>query len=64
MPDAELFTIQAVPLTQSVRQIASRSRVGVNCVGCGEEVINEREGWGWTAARCVLPVRGRGITRP
>lgn len=43
MPDVELLTIQPVRLTTPVRQIVSRNGVRVNCAGCGEEIINERE---------------------
>jgi formylmethanofuran dehydrogenase subunit E len=43
MPDEELLTIQPVQLTQSVAEIVSRPGVRVNCAGCGEEIINERE---------------------
>lgn len=43
MPDNELLNIQAVQLTTPVDQIISRVGVRVNCEGCGEEVINERE---------------------
>ncbi len=43
MPDSELFTIQPVTLTTPVQQIVSRNGVRVNCVACGEEIINERE---------------------
>jgi formylmethanofuran dehydrogenase subunit E len=43
MPDDELLTIQAVQLATSVGQIISRAGVRVNCEGCGEEIINERE---------------------
>jgi formylmethanofuran dehydrogenase subunit E len=43
MPDAELFTIQPVRLNTDVSQLVSRAGVRVNCAGCGEEIINERE---------------------
>ena len=43
MPDPELLTIWAVNLTTPVKQIVSRAGVRVNCFGCGEEIINERE---------------------
>lgn len=43
MPDDELLTIQPVQLTTPVGQIISRAGVRVNCEGCGEEIINERE---------------------
>jgi formylmethanofuran dehydrogenase subunit E len=55
MPDEELFTVQAVELVQSVRQIVSRAGVRVNCAACGEEVINEREVVG-------VEVRGGSVT--
>ncbi len=43
MPDAELLTIQPVRLNTPVGQIVSRAGVRVNCAGCGEEIINERQ---------------------
>lgn len=43
MPDAELLLVQAVTLTTPVAAIVSRAGVRVNCVVCGEEIINERE---------------------
>ncbi len=43
MPDAELLTILPVKLTTPASQIVSRAGVRVNCVVCGEEIINERE---------------------
>lgn len=43
MPVDELLTIQSVRLSTPVRQIVSRNGVRVNCAGCGEEIINERE---------------------
>ena len=43
MPENELLTIQPVCLSRSVQQIVSRNGVRVNCAGCGEEIINERE---------------------
>ncbi|MBK8988722.1 MAG: TraR/DksA C4-type zinc finger protein [Chloroflexi bacterium] len=43
MPDDELLTIQPVRLSTPVGQIISRAGVRVNCAGCGEEIINERE---------------------
>jgi formylmethanofuran dehydrogenase subunit E len=43
MPDDELLTIQPVQLTTPIAQIISRAGVRVNCEGCGEEIINERE---------------------
>jgi len=43
MPDEVLFSIAPVALTVPVKQIVSRAGVRVNCAGCGEEIINERE---------------------
>lgn len=43
MPDEELVTIEPVQLVKPIRQIVSRPGVRVNCAGCGEEIINERE---------------------
>ena len=43
MPDAELLALQPVRLSVPVGQIVSRAGVRVNCAGCGEEIINERE---------------------
>ena len=43
MPDEELLTVEPVQLLQPIHQIVSRPGVRVNCVGCGEEIINERE---------------------
>jgi len=43
MPDEELLTVEPVQLLQPIRQIVSRPGVRVNCAGCGEEIINERE---------------------
>lgn len=43
MPDEELLIIQPVSLTTPIKQIVSRNGVRVNCTGCGEEIINERE---------------------
>jgi len=43
MPDNELLAIQPVQLTTSISQIISKAGVRVNCEGCGEEIINERE---------------------
>lgn len=43
MPDSALLTIQAVTLTTPVKMIVSRPGIRVNCVQCGEEIINERE---------------------
>ncbi len=43
MPTAELLTFQPVCLKTSVEKIVSRAGLRVNCQGCGEEIINERE---------------------
>lgn len=43
MPDAALLTVEPVQLLQPVSQIVSRPGVRVNCGGCGEEIMNERE---------------------
>ena len=43
MPDAELLQHWPVQLTTAVKEIVSRAGVRVNCVACGEEIINERE---------------------
>ena len=43
MPDDKLLTIQSVQITTSISKIISRAGVRVNCEGCGEEIINERE---------------------
>ena len=45
MPEGELLTVQEVELTTPVEAIVSRAGVRVNCAGCGEEIINEREIW-------------------
>ncbi|MEJ5240153.1 MAG: FmdE family protein [Anaerolineales bacterium] len=43
MPDEEMFTITEVTLTTPLIALLSRPGVRVNCDGCGEEIINERE---------------------
>jgi formylmethanofuran dehydrogenase subunit E len=43
MPDDLLLDVQPVIVTLSLSTIISRPNVRVNCVVCGEEVINERE---------------------
>ncbi len=43
MPDEEMFTLTEVHLATSITEIVSRPGVRVNCEGCGEEIINERE---------------------
>ncbi len=43
MPDSELLSFDWVSLTTPVEAIISRAGARVNCEGCGEEIINERE---------------------
>jgi formylmethanofuran dehydrogenase subunit E len=43
MPNDELLIVQEVVLSTPIRQIISRPGVRVNCNGCGEEIINNRE---------------------
>ncbi len=43
LPENELFTFNQVQLTTPVEQIISRPGVRVECILCGEEIINERE---------------------
>ena len=43
MPDAELLTFEWVALAKPIAAIVSRAGARVNCDGCGEEIINERE---------------------
>jgi formylmethanofuran dehydrogenase subunit E len=43
MPADELLSIQEVQLTIPVKTLISRPGLRVNCVACGEEIINERE---------------------
>ena len=43
MPDQELLSIQEVLLNTPVEKIISRAGIRVNCVACGEEIMNERE---------------------
>ena len=43
MPDAELLSFEWVELAKPVAAIVSRAGARVNCGGCGEEIINERE---------------------
>jgi formylmethanofuran dehydrogenase subunit E len=43
MPDEELLVVEEVTLTTPIEEIVSRPGVRVNCVRCGEEIINERE---------------------
>lgn len=44
MPDEAMFTVTEVHLAASIAKIVSRPGVRVNCDGCGEEIMNEREG--------------------
>jgi formylmethanofuran dehydrogenase subunit E len=43
MPDEAMFTITEVHLATSITEIVSRPGIRVNCDGCGEEIMNERE---------------------
>lgn len=43
MPDKELVTITEVDLTTAIEKIVSRPGMRVDCVSCGEEIMNERE---------------------
>jgi formylmethanofuran dehydrogenase subunit E len=43
MPDEDMFDMQEVVLNTSIEQIISRPGLRVNCDGCGEEIMNERE---------------------
>lgn len=43
MPVAELLSIEQVQIAIPIKSLISRPGVRVNCAGCGEEVINERE---------------------
>lgn len=43
MPDDVMFTVTEVHLAVSIAEIISRPGVRVNCDGCGEEIMNERE---------------------
>jgi formylmethanofuran dehydrogenase subunit E len=43
MPDDELFSVEEVDLNTPLEKILSRPGVRVDCDGCGEEIINERE---------------------
>lgn len=43
MPLSEIFFTEEVALQTSIEEIVSRPGVRVNCEGCGEEIINERE---------------------
>jgi formylmethanofuran dehydrogenase subunit E len=43
MPDEEMFTVNEVRLTVSIKEIISRPGVRVTCDICGEEIMNERE---------------------
>ena len=52
MPDAELLTFEWVELAKPVAAIVSRAGARVNCEGCGEEIINEREVVGAGVSLC------------
>lgn len=41
--DEQLFQVQPVSLSLSMKALISRPGVRVNCAVCGEEIINERE---------------------
>jgi formylmethanofuran dehydrogenase subunit E len=43
MPDSELFVFKPVALITPQQDLVSRPGLRVNCDGCGEEIINERE---------------------
>lgn len=43
MPDDALLVVQDVQLTFSVSEMMSRPIKRIDCEGCGEEIINERE---------------------
>jgi formylmethanofuran dehydrogenase subunit E len=43
MPEEELFSMTLVVLSAAVEELVSRAGVRINCVACGEEIINERE---------------------
>lgn len=43
LPDEKLLRVAAVCLTTPVQRIVSRPGLRVECAGCGEEVMNERE---------------------
>lgn len=43
IPDEQLFAVQYVSLSLSMKALISRPGVRVNCAVCGEEIINERE---------------------
>lgn len=58
MPDEELLTVEPVQLLRPVGEIVSRPGVRVNCVVCGEEIINEREVIVAGQPFCVTCARG------
>ena len=43
MPAEALFVVQPVVLRQSLDEILSQPGKRVNCVGCGEEIMNDRQ---------------------
>jgi formylmethanofuran dehydrogenase subunit E len=53
MPEEELLSVQEVQLTTPVGALISRPGIRINCVVCGEEIINERE----------IYIEGAGICR-
>jgi formylmethanofuran dehydrogenase subunit E len=58
MPDNELLSIQEVILSTPVEALVSRPGVRVNCMLCGEEIINEREVWQEGMTLCRACARG------
>ena len=43
MPDEEMLTLQEVVLNTTIKEIVSQPGMRVQCVRCGEEIMNERE---------------------
>ena len=43
LPDDDLFVVQSVTLTVSMKKIISQPKLRVICESCGEEIGNERE---------------------
>jgi formylmethanofuran dehydrogenase subunit E len=43
MPDETMLTVQDVKLNVPIEKIISRPGLRLNCNGCGEEIMNERE---------------------
>ena len=52
MPDDELMSMEEVQLATPVQTLISRPGLRVNCVECGEEIINKREIYIDDAAFC------------